>query len=346
MRPTLPAMIPGPGPHVVRPATRHGRMGRKWRLVRRPLAIGLAAGLAACGADAPAVWDDGVCDSPDVSLALPDDVRESSGVAASRTHPGIYWTHNDSGWSPHVFAIDSTGQVVGRVRVAGVTNRDWEDIEAAPCSPGSADPCLFIGDIGDNNERHPRIAVFRIPEPDPWNDTLSAEPTTVRGVYRDGPRDAEALYVTDQGIHIINKGRSHAIELFRIPPPYRHGSVTTLVPLQQIAPPPTSVSAQVTAAAASPDQRRVVLRTYGGLLFFQVSGDTLVPLGRPAGLVAPDQRQGEGVDFLHDDRFVLTSEAQGPDFPAGFAIVRCDPLRPLPETHPPTDTPVDVRVER
>jgi hypothetical protein len=295
------------------------------------LGIGLLAG---CGPE-DVIWDDGVCDPPDTLYPLAADVPESSGVAASRTYPGVFWTHNDSNWDPVVFAVDSTGAVLARVRVAGATNRDWEDIEVAPCSPGSDRACLFIGDIGDNNERHPRIAVYRIPEPDPAVDTVSAQATILRATYDDGPRDAEALFVTDQGIHIINKGRSHAIHLYRITPPYRSGSVTALAPVQQLAPPPTSVSAQVTAAAASPDQRRVVVRTYGELRFFEVSGDTLVPLGRTAGLVAPDQRQGEGADFIDDHRFVLTSEEQGAN-PASIAIVRCDPLRPPPGESAPT----------
>jgi hypothetical protein len=295
----------------------------------RPLIIVFGAGVLAGCEPEEALWEDGVCDPPDAIHPLPDDVAESSGVAASRDYPGVFWTHNDSGWDPVIFAVDSSGAVLARVRVAGATNRDWEDIELAPCSPGSAESCLFIGDIGDNNERHPRVGVYRIPEPDPRADTVSAPAVIFRATYSDGPRDAEALFVTDKGIHIINKGRSHAIHLYRISPPYRPGRTVVLTPLQQLAPPPTSVSAQVTAAAASPDQRRVVVRTYGELRFFEISGDTLVPDGRVAGLVAPEQRQGEGVDFIDEHRLVLTSEEQTPN-PASIAMVHCDPHRPPP----------------
>lgn len=275
-----------------------------------------------CAPDTP-VRQDEVCAEPEISVRLPDDIAESSGVAASRTHPGVYWTHNDSGWDAEIFAVDSTGAILTRVRIHGATNRDWEDIEAAPCNPGGTDPCLFIGDIGDNHERHSRIGIYRIPEPDPWTDTVSARAVIFRATYPDGPRDAEALFVTDQGIHIVNKGRSHAIELFRLAPPYRAGATVPLARIQHIAPPPTSVSAQVTGGAASLDQNRVVLRTYGGLLFFQVEDDTLALQGR-AEIVAPEQRQGEAVDFLAGNRFVLTTEGQA-GHPASLAIVRCEP---------------------
>jgi hypothetical protein len=289
-----------------------------------PTAAVLALTLAGCSGSEPYVEGEDVCASPTVSVDLPDDIAESSGVAVSRRHPGVFWTHNDSGWDPVVFAVDSTGAILARVRVPDVTNRDWEDIELAPCNPGDDEHCLFIGEIGDNRERHPRIAVYRIPEPDPRADSVSQTPTILRAIYQDGPRDAEALFVTERGIFLVNKGRSHAVDLFHIEPPYRHGQTVTLVARQQIAPPPTSVSAQVTGAAASIDGRRVVLRTYGGIQFFIMEGDTLVADGRPATLVAPDQRQGEGIDFLDTDRFVLTSESQGPH-PANLSVVRCTP---------------------
>ena len=34
-------------------------------------------------------------------------ITESSGLAASRQHPGIYWTHNDSDDGPYLYAVDS-----------------------------------------------------------------------------------------------------------------------------------------------------------------------------------------------------------------------------------------------
>lgn len=293
------------------------------------LAFGvLATALAGCRPADPPADDTAVCGAPSIASALPDALRETSGVAASRAHPGIFWTHNDSGNDPFIFAIDSTGAIRGRVRLDGVTNRDWEDIAAGPCEPGGA-TCLFVADIGDNNERHPRIAIYRFPEPDPARDTVVSV-ARLRATYPDGPRDAEALFVTGTGIYIVNKGWSDAIELFRLAPPYRTGTTVMLEKVQRLAPPPTSVSAHVTAAAADPGGR-VAIRTYASLRFYQVDGDTLTPIGRAADLVAPHQLQGEGVDFVSPDRLVVTGEAQGPR-PASVALLSCDPLRPAPDS--------------
>jgi hypothetical protein len=65
---------------------------------------------------------------------------ESSGVAASRTHAGILWTHNDSGDGPNLYATDLHGTDRGAVRVPGAAAVDWEDIALGPCPrrPGGA----------------------------------------------------------------------------------------------------------------------------------------------------------------------------------------------------------------
>jgi hypothetical protein len=294
----------------------------------------LASLLAVCGCDgarSPEPAGNGVCDSPVLQSPLPSVLEETSGVAASRAHAGIFWTHHDSGGDPVVFAIDSTGTVRARVRLTGAANRDWEDIAVGPCEPGG-EACLWVAEIGDNSERHSHVAVYRFPEPDPATDTVAAV-DIFRFTYPDGPRDAESVYVTDAGVHVVNKGRSDAIDLFRLAPPYDPDGIAELERVQRLAPPPTSVSAQVTAAGADREGRHVVLRTYSGLRFFEVDGDTLRSRGRPADAVAPTQLQGEGVDFLEGERFVLTSEAQG-QRPASVAVVVCDPSREPPDTTP------------
>src|SRR5690554_2695558 len=54
-------------------------------------------------------------------------IRESSGLVASRRQPGVFWTHNDSGNPPAIYAIDRTGKLLGEWRI-GAINHDWEDI--------------------------------------------------------------------------------------------------------------------------------------------------------------------------------------------------------------------------
>src|SRR4030095_1706133 len=77
-------------------------------------------------------------------------ISESSGLVASRTTPGAYWTHNDSGDGPFIYAFDTRGDSFGTFRVTGAEARDWEDIAAGP-GPQPNRSYLYIGDIGDND---------------------------------------------------------------------------------------------------------------------------------------------------------------------------------------------------
>lgn len=275
-------------------------------------------------AEAPQPETDGICSPPSLQVALPAELQESSGVAASRQHAGVYWTHNDSGGAAAVFATDSTGAILTTVRIRDAVNRDWEDMAIGPCQP-DGDDCLWIAEIGDNGERHDNVAVYRIPEPAP-DDTVSPPATIFRFTYPDGPRDAEALFVTERGVYVVNKGRSDAIELFRLTPPYSATSTVALDRVQRLAGPPTNVSSQVTAAAVDRYGERAVVRTYTELRFYEFSGDTLAATGQPANIVASAQLQGEGVDYVADHRFVLTSESQSAR-PASLVLLRCDPDR-------------------
>jgi hypothetical protein len=117
-------------------------------------------------------------------------ITESSGLAASRRHHGIYWTHNDSDDGPYVYAVDGrTGRTVATVTLRGVTPRDVEAISVGP------DGDVYVGDIGDNfGGRWPEVWIYRFHEPETLRDvTVDATRYTVR--YADGPRDAESLMV-------------------------------------------------------------------------------------------------------------------------------------------------------
>src|SRR5690606_27346287 len=105
------------------------------------------------------------------STPLPNEVRESSGLAQSLRDPGLFWTHNDAGHGPEIYAVDVEGQLVQRILVTGAEAEDWEDIESAPCPGGE---CLLVGDIGDNDGEREYVTIYRIPEPEPGSSESQA----------------------------------------------------------------------------------------------------------------------------------------------------------------------------
>lgn len=76
-----------------------------------------AAGILLFAAAGPVAADDG----GDGFTITDPRIKESSGLAASRKHPGVYWTHNDSDDGPYVYAVDSrTGRTVATVTLRGI----------------------------------------------------------------------------------------------------------------------------------------------------------------------------------------------------------------------------------
>jgi len=249
---------------------------------------------------------------------------ESSGIAPSAQARGVFWTHNDSGDEPRLYATDSAGDDLGSVLVAGATNVDWEDLGSGPC-PDHPGWCLYPADIGDNGHNRDRIVVYRLAEPEPPTgkaDTLRQAPiesaTALR--YPDHPHDAEAIAVEPSGrILIITKELLKPALVFRVPlrrAEQRPGEVDTLElvgPLDLV--PSLTWLRMVTGAAVSPDGAVLVVRTYSTLHFFRLRGDSVPsPISPTTGLTIPVvEPQGEGVAFIGPDRLALTTERRDAD---------------------------------
>jgi hypothetical protein len=252
-------------------------------------------------------------------------LRETSGVAVSRVHPGVLWTHNDSGDGPSVYATDLHGRDLGTYRLIGAGALDWEDIALGPCPAADGD-CLYLADTGDNLERRPEASIYILEEPGTLAGGLDSLPARRLAVtYADGPQDVEALAVTRDGtILLISKGRRGGIKLYRIPRLAARGPSVTVQPSNELGiVPQPALARQVTGAAVSPDGTRLVLRTYAELFFYRVGSEGLVRLGRSCWLGAREP-QGEAVDFLDDSTLVLTSESRlGRS--GMIATVRCPP---------------------
>jgi len=263
---------------------------------------------------------------------------ESSGVAPSHRVRGVFWTHNDSGDEPRLYATDSAGDDLGSVLVAGATNVDWEDLGSGPC-PGRGGWCLYPADIGDNARNRDHIVVYRLAEPDaPRGGADSSRSVPLESAtalrYPDHPHNAEAIAVEPSGrILIITKEIRQRPFVFLVPrrtTPQRAGDVDTLRLVGRLDLVPSLTRMRlVTGASVSPDGALLVVRTYSTLHFFRLRGDSLPSPVTPAvGLTIPVvEPQGEGVAFVGPDRLVLTTERGDADH-AIVSLVRVVGLPP------------------
>lgn len=252
-------------------------------------------------------------------------------MVVSRRQPGVLWTFNDSGNPADLFATDTAGRALGRWRVTGARNRDWEAMTLGP-GPCPGGRCLYIGDIGDNDARYRSVVIYRVAEPRVMASNAAApDSTPVLGRldlrYADGAHDAESLFSDRAGdLYIITKPRVGRPELFRIPATlWGRSDTITIQPLDSLPiEARNGIEYWVTDAAIGPDGRTVAVRTYGYLYLFTLGTDgRLTPTGPgPVCDLAGLGAQGEGVDWLDPRTFVLTSERLL-IVPATVALARC-----------------------
>lgn len=251
-------------------------------------------------------------------VALPDGLRESSGIA--RTASGELWTHND-GAEARIYRVTEGGDLAQRVIIEGVDAIDVEDIDAAPC--GMTSECLYVADTGDNDAERVDVRILVLPVP--ADGAVRSRASVVTARYPQGPRDAEALAVLPGGeMLLITKGRGAPIELYRVGLPAANDAAVALERVALLAAAPDRAEDRVTGAAASEDGRWIAVRTNAELRIHR-SDELLTGEHRP--VLAFDLRplaepQGEGVEIAGDGRVWLTSEAEEGGTPV-LARLRC-----------------------
>lgn len=253
-------------------------------------------------------------------------INESSGLVASRTSAGAYWTHNDSGDGPFIYALDTRGESLGVFKVSGANARDWEDIAAGP-GPQRNRSYLYIGDIGDNDHARADVVVYRIPEPQlkpsDENSTKKRPQTTepaeaIRLVYPDGKHDAEALMVhpASGNLYIVTKVAFANPAVYEAPTPLTAGQPITMKKIGEVHV-PSIFGGAITGGSISPDGRRVALCDYfqGYELVLPAANKNFADIWKQkmTGFDLGKREQGESITYRLDGNAVLaTSEGKSP----------------------------------
>ncbi|MFJ5308545.1 WD40 repeat domain-containing protein [Streptomyces sp. NPDC088350] len=264
------------------------------------LGAGFLVGALALPA-AAATADDGGGKGDKGFTIMDSRITESSGLAASHLHPGIYWTHNDSDDGPYIYAVDSgTGKTVATVTFGGVGKP--RDVEAISIGPGNQ---IYVGDIGDNLDgTWPYVWIYKLPEPKVLKDqTIRATQYVVK--YSDGARNAESLIVHPKTgrVYIIDK-KEDGGHLFEGPAALSSSGTNYFKPV-------AAVDLWATDAAFSPNGQQLAVRGYFGGIYYDWNGGRIKREGR---LDVPLQGQGESVSYSLDGTKLLYG-SEGTDSP-------------------------------
>jgi hypothetical protein len=281
--------------------------------VKAAVSGALALGLAIAGAGSTAA-EPGAIETLKLKSKR---ISEPSGLVASGTHEGVFWTHSDSGDEPRIFAIDRSGALLGEFPISGATHVDWEDI----ASDGKGH--LYLADIGNNDSDRRDLVVYRVREPDPRsgppalpveralrfryaNQTIGKSP---------GNFDAEALVWFGGSLYLFTKERGNTkTSIYRLQD--REGSepqvIKPLGSLELGSPQmPLKVLARATAASLSGDGKRLALLTYSGIHLFERGGEEFLPL-RPLRRIPLDPLEAQQAESIAwDGSALLFGNEQG-----------------------------------
>jgi hypothetical protein len=253
-------------------------------------------------------------------------IKESSGIVASRRDPDIFWTHNDSGNSPTIYAFDRKGNSRGRWRVTNAQAVDWEDIAAGP-GPRAGTPYLYISDTGDNDKKRDYVTIYRVPEPaiDVDEDSSNGdrdgatEPSeAIRLKYPDGKHDAETLMVhpATGDLYIITKDFTSSTGVYKLKAPFSSAGINTLVRVGEISV-PNIIGGLITGGDISPDGLRVVLCDY--LSGYEITlpenaKDDFDQIWKEpiATIELGPRKQGEAVCYSSDGNAILATSEKRP----------------------------------
>ena len=254
------------------------------------------------------------------------DLAEVSGLAASRTHRGLYWAHNDGGNDAELIAIRGDGSRVATFSVRGVENVDWEDLASFELDGRHY---LLVADTGDNGgiRKTLELAVFEEPAQLKDGDSLRLA-WTISFRWPDGARDCEAAAVDAAA------GKVLLVSKKRVPPELFE------LPLRPGAGLQTAPRVATRGGIAQPDQAQLRKNPVYGRYRSQVSGADLSPNGRvlavlnyhavhmyvrnpgqdwaqalsaaPGRLDFPWLPQAEGIAFSLDGRSLLVASEQRP----------------------------------
>lgn len=252
-----------------------------------------------------------------------DGVTESSGIAVSKCQPNLFWTHNDSGDGPFIFAVGVKGENLGTWKVQGATNVDWEDI--AEFRDASGKCFIYIGEIGNNGKKRSEQAIYRVKEPVISADTAGSDTKSplatdaadaVKFTYPDGSLNAETLMVhpVTGDIYVLTKRHDAPSSVYKIKPEF--GSTVVAEKIAEVKVPAVP-NGLLTGGDISPDGKHVAICDYfAGYELTLPPGDKNfddVWKQTPVAIDLGERKQGEAIGYGTDGNTLFaTSEGKHP----------------------------------
>lgn len=249
-------------------------------------------------------------------------IAENSSLENCRTRKNTFWTINDSGSGPYLFAVTAEGQVVKPssskpyrgIHLTGRRNIDWEAVAADESGN------LVVADIGNNESNRRNLCFYIVPEPDPSGETAGPS-RKISFYYPNQDRfpdptknfDAESCFALNGQIYFFTKHWTNTeTVLWRVDP--RTEVYQAAIPVARF-----DVRGLVTDAALSPKRDRLAILTYHAVWIFDLpKQDSRGRRDEKSFFQKPRFRkiavpftdwQIEGIAFLDESTLIISSES-------------------------------------
>jgi hypothetical protein len=261
--------------------------------------------VSACSDKGAAVQQAPFADKPEEYAVSDPALTEVSGIADSKANPGYLWVQQDSGNPPEVGLLQHNGLFLKNIRLAGIHNRDWEDMVLS-AGPRPGIEYLYIAETGDNLLVHSDYAIYRLEEPLAATDTVRSV-DRIAFFYPDGSHNTEAILVdpVSKDIYIITKTDLKS-KIFKLSYPY---STTTMNRAEAVG---ALTYNYAVSAAMSPGGKEILVKTYDAIYYYpRKTGETILQAltNQPVSLPYVQEPQGEAIVFAgNDSGFYTLSE--------------------------------------
>lgn len=261
-------------------------------------------------------------------------VNEMSGLVSS-TYPGVFWTLNDSGDQPRIWAIRPDGTVVlptwntriyqgapvegkseyGGIGIGGAANHDWEEI----VRDGDR---LWICDLGNNGNARRDLAIYEVVEPNPYEVMESFSVTRIPVAYEDQAEfpsaqkmqfDCEAAFVVRGQFFAITKHRTArpsskpdvSANLYQLQSKVP-GKVNSLVKVDSVP----DLGGWVTGASVSPDGKTLAVLCQAPIasIWLFSTEKKQVFQSKARRVILKNAKQCEAIAFESNDSLLVNNE--------------------------------------
>ncbi len=238
-------------------------------------------------------------------------MAKASGIATSRSYPGMFYVEDDKAGNSDIYLVDSTGEERAIFNVVGAAHRDWTDMGIGP-GPEAKTNYIFIADIGGSKNDSSACNIYRVPEPTiPLGPGLLQTSTTpadkISYTYPDGPRDAETILIDPQSKDIYIVDKNLASNVYYLPYPQSTDTVIVAKKIIEKMPVPDG---PLRSGGIATNRSEILMKSYTSIYLWHIApGESILDalLGTPVTIPITPEVRGEAMCYTPDDKEFWTT---------------------------------------